>query len=74
MSGRDQRGMCHIMWSAIIKAIAIKDVIAIGIKDQVRDRDQANIDNMTLYATIKATAIGQVYQVCATQVQDCYLL
>ena len=59
---------------AISKAIAIKDVIAMRIDDQVCEGDEASVDDTTRYATRKATATGQLYQVCATQVQDRYLL
>ena len=52
----------------------MKDRIAIGINNQVSDRDQASVCDTTRYATRKATAIGQVHKVCATQVQGCYLL
>ena len=45
-----------------------------GINNQVSDRDQASVCDTTRYATRKATAIGQVHKVCATQVQGCYLL
>ena len=44
------------------------------IGDQVCDRDEASVGYPTRFATRNATAIGQVYQVCATQVQGCYLL
>ena len=60
--------------TAISKAIAIKEAIEIVIGDQVCDRDQASVGYATRSATKRATAIGYVYQVCATQVQGCYRL
>ena len=44
------------------------------IDDQVCEGDEASVDDTTRYEIRKATAIGQVYQVCATQVQECYVL
>ena len=44
------------------------------IDDQVCEGDEASVDDTTRYEIRKATAIGQVYQVCATQVHECYVL
>ena len=49
-------------------------VIEIAIRDQVCDQDQASVGYATRSTTRKVTAIGYVYSVCATQVQDYYLL
>ena len=51
-----------------------QEVIEVVISDQVCDRDQASVGYTTRSATRKGTAIGQVHQVCAPQVQGCYLL
>ena len=51
-----------------------QEVIEIVIGDQVYDRNQANAGYTIRSETKKATAIGQVYQMCATQVQGCYRL
>ena len=55
---------------AISHAIAIREVIVIS--DQVCDRDQASVGYAMLSAIRRATAIGYVYRVCATQVQGGY--
>ena len=51
-----------------------RKAIEIVIGDQVCNRDQSSVGYTIRSATRKATAIGKVYQVCATQVQGCYLL
>ena len=67
-SDRDPRSVCHNKSFAIFKAIAMR------INYPVCDSDQASVDDLTRYATRRRLRIGQGYQVCATQVQDCYLL